>query len=94
MDAEYVILHNAAILKCSVPSFVADFVSVEGWVDDEEKQIVPSKDFSESKPLHVADSFVLKKPVTLFIVYIYCTFYFFQKLSSNTMTLKSWGKNS
>ena len=30
---EYVVLHNDALLRCSVPSFVADFVSVTGWVD-------------------------------------------------------------
>ena len=26
---------NDAILQCNVPSFVADFVTVEGWVDSE-----------------------------------------------------------
>ena len=30
----YVILGNAAILKCEIPSFVADFVHVSGWVDE------------------------------------------------------------
>ena len=29
-----VILGNAAILKCEIPSFVADFVHVTGWVDE------------------------------------------------------------
>ena len=32
---EYVVLGNDAILKCSIPSFVADFISVIGWVDNE-----------------------------------------------------------
>lgn len=32
---EYVIKGNAAVLKCSIPSFVADFVYVESWVDEE-----------------------------------------------------------
>ena len=32
---EYVVLGNDAILKCSIPSFVADFISVAGWVDNE-----------------------------------------------------------
>lgn len=31
----YVIRKNSAILKCSIPSFVADFVTVESWHDDE-----------------------------------------------------------
>lgn len=30
---EYVILGNDAIMKCSIPSFVADFVSVTSWFD-------------------------------------------------------------
>ncbi|XP_017867842.1 PREDICTED: Down syndrome cell adhesion molecule-like protein Dscam2 isoform X46 [Drosophila arizonae] len=32
---EYVIKGNAAVLKCSIPSFVADFVRVESWIDEE-----------------------------------------------------------
>ncbi|CAF4862530.1 unnamed protein product [Pieris macdunnoughi] len=32
---EYVIRGNAAVLKCSIPSFVADFVKVEDWIDEE-----------------------------------------------------------
>lgn len=31
---EYVIKGNAAVLKCSIPSFVADFVRVESWIDE------------------------------------------------------------
>ena len=30
---ETVILGNDAIFKCSIPSFVSDFVAVLGWVD-------------------------------------------------------------
>ena len=29
----YVILGNSALVKCEIPSFVADFVSVINWVD-------------------------------------------------------------
>ena len=29
---EYVIIGNDAIMKCNIPSFVADFVSVVAWV--------------------------------------------------------------
>ena len=32
---ESVILGNDAIFKCSIPSFVSDFVSVDTWVDSE-----------------------------------------------------------
>ena len=32
---ESVIVGNDAIFKCSVPSFVSDFVTVDSWVDSE-----------------------------------------------------------
>ena len=31
---EHVILGTDAIFKCSIPSFVSDFVSVHAWVDN------------------------------------------------------------
>ena len=34
-DQEYVIIGNDVLLKCNIPSFVADFVHVTGWVDSE-----------------------------------------------------------
>lgn len=49
MDKEYVMRGNAAILKCSIPSFVADFVHVIAWVDDEGSEIITSDDYAESK---------------------------------------------
>lgn len=35
---------NAAILKCTIPSFVADFVSVVAWIDEEGFEFKPSND--------------------------------------------------
>lgn len=35
MPTEYVIRGNSAVLKCNVPSFVADFIVVEAWVTNE-----------------------------------------------------------
>ena len=32
---ESIIVGNDAILKCSIPSFVTDFVQVEAWIDSE-----------------------------------------------------------
>ena len=32
---KHVILGNDVIFKCSIPSFVSDFVTVEAWVDNE-----------------------------------------------------------
>lgn len=34
VNNEYVIRGNSAILKCSIPSFVADFVTVVSWHDE------------------------------------------------------------
>lgn len=42
---EYVIRGNSAILKCSIPSFVADFVSVEAWIDEEGTELVQSDNY-------------------------------------------------
>lgn len=36
VNNEYVIRGNAAVLKCSIPSFVADFVYVVSWHDDQD----------------------------------------------------------
>jgi len=33
-ENEYVIRGNTAIIKCKIPSFVADFVSVDAWIAD------------------------------------------------------------
>lgn len=30
---------NSAVLKCSIPSFVADFVNVVSWHDEDEVQL-------------------------------------------------------
>lgn len=32
-ENEYVIKGNSAVMKCKIPSFVADYVSVEAWVN-------------------------------------------------------------
>lgn len=49
MPNEYFMRQNAAIIRCSVPSFVADFVYVVAWVDSDGKEYVASENFSESK---------------------------------------------
>lgn len=49
MPTEYVIRGNSAILKCSVPSFVADFITVESWVTSEGRTY--TRDSTESKQI-------------------------------------------
>lgn len=39
---EYVLRGNAAILKCQIPSFVSEYVSVNSWIiseDEKEEEI-------------------------------------------------------
>ena len=35
VEMEHVILGNDALFKCKIPSYVADIIRVEGWVDSE-----------------------------------------------------------
>ncbi|XP_071522341.1 cell adhesion molecule Dscam1 [Panulirus ornatus] len=42
---EYIIRGNSAILKCNIPSFVADFVSVQAWVADDGTTIYPTENY-------------------------------------------------
>lgn len=43
--SEYVIRGNTAVLKCNIPSFVADFVRVESWVATDGDTYTPSNDY-------------------------------------------------
>lgn len=42
---EHVLRGNAAIIKCHIPSFVAEFVEVDSWIEDEKTEIYPSTDY-------------------------------------------------
>lgn len=44
LGKEYIMRGNAAILKCTIPSFVADFVHVEAWIDEDGKEYMPSSE--------------------------------------------------
>ena len=35
-EEEYVIVGNDAIVKCKIPSFVADFVTIVSWQDNQD----------------------------------------------------------
>lgn len=41
---EHVLNGNAAIIKCHIPSFVAEFVEIESWLEDETTAIYPQLD--------------------------------------------------
>ena len=38
---EFVIVGNDALMKCNIPSFMSDFVSVTSWVNSEGLEIHP-----------------------------------------------------
>lgn len=60
---EYVLLGNSVVLKCLVPSFVADFVQVLGWMDDSGNNIGSS----------VGEHGTLKKKKIVFEMYTVTT---------------------
>ncbi|KAK6620954.1 hypothetical protein RUM43_011253 [Polyplax serrata] len=61
-DNEYVIRGNSAIMKCEVPSFVADFVTVEMWTDTEGNTYYQNSDYvvQQFYQSRVSDEFVLR----------------------------------
>lgn len=46
---------NSAILKCNIPSFVADFVYVVAWIDSEGQEFLPPKDMNSSGGKHAVN---------------------------------------
>lgn len=46
---EYVMRGNTAILRCLIPSFVADFVQVVAWSDSDGEEILPQKELLSGK---------------------------------------------
>ncbi|XP_076672533.1 Down syndrome cell adhesion molecule 1 isoform X36 [Andrena cerasifolii] len=61
VNKEYAIRGNSAILKCAVPSFVADFVKVLSWHTDLGEEFIPGDDYDgkylvlPSGELHIRD---------------------------------------
>ncbi|XP_021929580.1 Down syndrome cell adhesion molecule-like protein Dscam2 isoform X6 [Zootermopsis nevadensis] len=51
VNKEYAIRGNSAVLKCQVPSFVADFVSVVSWHTDQGESFYPSTSDYDGKYL-------------------------------------------
>lgn len=43
-ENEYVIRGNSAVMKCKIPSFVADFVEVEMWSDSLGGSYMPNQE--------------------------------------------------
>lgn len=47
VEMEYAIRGNSIVLKCKVPSFVADFVSISMWEDSEGNNFYPSDNYGK-----------------------------------------------
>lgn len=93
-DNEYVIRGNSAVMKCEVPSFVADFVVVEMWLDSAGNTYLPGSDYgNESFPPYSAQC--LQEAVTVYTCDSTVVHQFYQSrvidefvLRGNTATLK------
>lgn len=66
--SEYVIKGNTAVLKCNIPSFVADFVRVEAWLGSDGTEYTSTTDFGTAQ-LHQFHTFLAMN--------LLCSFYFF-----------------
>lgn len=68
---EFVLRGNAALLKCNLPSFVADFVSIEAWIADDGIEILPNTDdFGRQINMNL-----------IVLIFICCYRFFFLKLN-------------
>lgn len=45
VNKEHVIRGNAAVIKCLIPSFVADFVEVVSWHTDSDENYFPGTEY-------------------------------------------------
>ena len=48
-NKEYVIVGNSGVLRCEIPSFVADFVTVQAWVEASGATHFPSERLGTSR---------------------------------------------
>lgn len=65
-ENEYVIKGNSAVMKCKIPSFVADFVQVEAWINAED-----GSEFSHSNDSNAYGSNILGH-ILFFFFFHYC----------------------
>lgn len=57
--SEYVIKGNTAVLKCNIPSFVADFVRVDAWIASDGTEYTSTTDFGTHLRCHYGFMFLL-----------------------------------
>lgn len=71
VNKEYAIRGNSAVMKCVVPSFVADFVTVVSWHTDDGEEFFPSGDYGKSHharffSIYICSRYFLYHPIFLF----------------------------
>lgn len=78
--SEYVIKGNTAVLKCNIPSFVADFVAVDAWIGSDGTEYVPTPNFGTSEEFS-SFVFALIRFVYLFVmaVRVFISYSFIKK---------------
>lgn len=59
---EYVMRGNSAIVKCSIPSFVADFVQVVAWADEDGVEYTRDDDYSLGRDKSFLESYPATPP--------------------------------
>lgn len=52
VNNEYVIRGNSVVMKCSIPSFVSDFVSVVSWEDEKGMIFASDSDYGIFEETH------------------------------------------
>lgn len=52
-ENEYVIKGNSAVMKCKIPSFVADFVFIEAWIDGDGNELTYNIDDKFGTKIHI-----------------------------------------
>lgn len=51
VNKEHVIRGNSAVIKCLIPSFVADFIEVVSWHTDQNEEYFPNTAYGLSQTL-------------------------------------------
>lgn len=81
---EHVLRGNAAIIKCHIPSFVAEFVEIDSWVEDETNNIYPKSDYGTTyRQCFSPNSFI-----NTFTILIFVHFFYSSSFNSRLKSLK------
>ena len=68
VDEEQVMLGNDLLLKCHIPSFEADFVAVDGWVDSEGRSIVQGGSYEGNLQTMACCAFYLRREAQTMLI--------------------------